>query len=77
MSASSGVPPQLDAVRPAKGVAEVAELDAGEVFDQAEQVGTGGRQRPARVVLAEPLDLPHHRVARGLEVLDQGRFRGP
>ena len=66
------MPGQRDPARPPEGVAEVAELDAGEVLDQPEQVGAGRRQRPARVVVAQPLDLPDHRVAGVLQVADQG-----
>ena len=44
----------------------------GEVLHQPEQVGAGAGDRPAHVVLAQPLELPEHRVTSGLEVLDQG-----
>jgi hypothetical protein len=54
--------------RPAHTRTEVAELDADQVLDQAEQVGAGRNQRAAYVVLGQPLERADDIVARPLEM---------
>ena len=52
----------------AEHLAEIPELHAGQVLDQAEQVGAGRHHRAADVVLGQPVELPQHRLAGGLQV---------
>ena len=54
--------------RTAEGLAEVAELDAGDVLDQPEEVGAGRHHRPADVVLREPVELPQQGITGDLQV---------
>ena len=61
--------------RPPERLAEVAELDAGDVLDQSQQVGAGGCQRSTDVVVAEPLQLPQQCLAGDLQVAVQVRLR--
>ena len=68
--------------RAAEDVTEVAGFDARDVLDDAEQVRTGRRHRPADVVLRQALELPHQCLAPDLKVpmqvgLDSLEFHGP
>ena len=54
--------------RSTEAVAEVASLHAGDVFDDAEQVGSRRCHRPAHVVFRQPLQLPHQHLAPDLEI---------
>ena len=67
------VPPpgQSFGKRAPEDVAEVPGLGAGEVLDQTEEVRPGGGQRPADVVLGEPVELPEHRGSHVVQVAVQ------
>ena len=54
--------------RPPEGVAEVADLDAGAVLDEPQQVRAGRHHRPAHVVLREVVELPQQRASASLQV---------
>ncbi len=56
---------------PAHRVTQVAELDAGQVLDEPQQVGGGRRDRPAHVVLAQPVQRGEHALPRLLQVAVQ------
>jgi hypothetical protein len=45
------------------------------VLDQAEEIGPGGGQRAASVILGEPFQLPEHRLAHVAQVTVQVLFR--
>src|SRR5207249_3282445 len=60
--------------RALEGIAEVDELRMGLVLDQAEQVRAGRNQRPADVVLREPLQLPQESVPATLQVFLEDRL---
>jgi hypothetical protein len=64
-------PRQVLAVAAAEEVAEIHELTARLVLDEAEQVGAGRGQRPADVVLAKPVQFPQQRLAGTLQVVQQ------
>jgi hypothetical protein len=64
----------LLAVRAAEEVAEVDELTARLMLDEAEKIGARRGQRPADVVLAEPVKLPQQRLAGTLQVVKQARL---
>jgi DNA-binding MarR family transcriptional regulator/GNAT superfamily N-acetyltransferase len=61
-------PRQRLAERLAEHFAEIPELHAGQVLDQAEQVGAGRHHRAADVVLGQPVELPQHGLAGRLQV---------
>jgi hypothetical protein len=67
-------PRQVLAVRAAEYVAEIAELAARLVLDEAEQVGACRRQRPPDVVLAKPVQLPQQGLPGALQVVEQARL---
>jgi hypothetical protein len=57
-------PRQHRAEGPAERGTEVAPLDGGAVLHQSEQVRAGRHERPAGVVLGDPVDLPQERGPR-------------
>src|SRR5690606_10445044 len=61
--------------RAAEGVAEVAELDARQVLDQAEQVGAGRGAGPAQLALREPVDLPQYPLAQAAQMVVEQLLR--
>jgi hypothetical protein len=56
---------------PAERGAEVPELDARKVLDQAEEVGSCRNERPSDVVLRQPIELAQDGLPRVLQVLVQ------
>src|SRR5262249_3796270 len=58
-----------DRHRPPDAVAQVTGLDAGQVFDQAEQIGAGRHDRAAGVVFADAVERAQHRVPGLLQVV--------
>jgi hypothetical protein len=70
------VPPrQRLGKRPAEDLAEVPRLPDRQVLDQAEEVGPGGGQGTADVVLAEPVELPDQRLAHPAQLVVKVLFR--
>jgi hypothetical protein len=49
--------------RAVEDLTEIPGLDGGHVFDQAEEVGPGRRQRPTGVVFGQAVELPEQRFA--------------
>src|SRR5580658_5710208 len=45
------------------------------MLDQPEEVGPGGSHRAADVVLAQPLELPQHRLADPAQIVEQVGLR--
>ena len=64
-------PGQPDRSRTAHGLAQVADLDPGEVLDESQQIRGGRRHGPADVVLGQAVQGPQHAVPRCLEVAVQ------
>lgn len=66
-----GVPRKLNRKRPAEHVAEIARLDAGEMLDQAQQVGPRWGHRAPQVVFAQALELADDLGLEPLECRDE------
>jgi hypothetical protein len=52
-------------------LAQVARLDARDVLDQAEEIGTGRGHRAAQIVFAQSVEFPQQAFAAVLEVVVQ------